>query len=66
MCMANTCNLYTFFTGVPVFTVYICSVEIDTVKLTVYLIEGQADKQMDRQTERQTEDNRRTETNDES
>ena len=52
--------------GVPVFTVYICSVEIDTVKLTVYLIEGQTDKQMDRQTERQTEDNRRTETNDES
>ena len=35
--------------GVPVFTVYFFSVEIDTVKPTVYLIEEQTDKQMDRQ-----------------
>ena len=53
MCMASTCN---FFTGVPVFTVYICSVEIDTVKPTVYLIEEQTDKQMDRQKDRQKTD----------
>ena len=50
MCMANTCNLYTFL-RVSQFSLYIFAVW----KRTVCLTEEQTEKQMDRQRERKTD-----------